>query len=167
MYDPDISNPERDNFKNYFHIYRDSMHQLRHMGFFTIVQMINLQKSFDELQKIHRTLFDISQITQYLHICFSGHIVQMIHKWGTLAPYSQQGMEALMATVKGLLIKCTMRGGGAEGESLSKQVLNLNIIRLLYKLNSDVPIALYGDGPISALYTEFIEISKNDESILE
>jgi hypothetical protein len=67
---------------------------------------------------------------------FSGHMLDMLRRHGSLARLSNQGWEALNGFIKRAIARCSQRGS-RTGIPLARFIMELSSRMLLYRLNGD------------------------------
>ena len=81
---------------------------------------VRYQKYADQCFKLFVELFGDMGMTNYWHCYGSGHFYELMHYWGNLQRFRNEGAEALNIDLKMRFLKHTQRGG-SKGRGVSRQ----------------------------------------------
>jgi len=81
---------------------------------------VRYQKYADQCFKLYVELFGDTGMTNYWHCYGSGHFYELMHHWGNLQRFRNEGAEALNIDLKMRFLKHTQRGG-SKGRGVSRQ----------------------------------------------
>lgn len=143
----DKQGPKTRCYKDYvvlFGQFNIMMHGLRQMTVLTENDITILQDSIDAFEITFCSMFDQSQVTGYFHQAFSGHLREMIRKYGSIACMSQEGWEGLMGEIKRYVLRCTTRNGCHM--LIAESAIKHQMRKLMRHASKGIPIDAESDG---------------------
>jgi hypothetical protein len=121
-------------WKEFGQLYVDTMQTLHELRSLKDDEIDAVQKKMDRMKVLFATvLTDEGDGTQYFHCMFSGHVRDMLKKYGSLSRLQQQSWEQLMSEMKRMLSRCTTRSGC--GQTIVKSLFKRYCRKLMHHLN--------------------------------
>jgi len=74
-------------------------------------EITDLWDKIIHFRKIYLDKFGTQGVTNYIHILISGHVIEMIRAFGSIAKYSGIGFESLVGRVRSFLMRRTNKAG--------------------------------------------------------
>jgi hypothetical protein len=131
----------RANWENYFQQYISIVHTICQDKInLNQEELTNLQRGIEQFGNLWIQMLPTTNIGNYFHYIFAGHVVEMMAKWGNLAQYSNQGWEALNGYMKSAIHRISQRDGSAnKGRSrLIQFIRSICLRRLGYRLDGNI-----------------------------
>jgi len=115
-------------FKNLFKLWSSIKKQLLNEKQFEPTDIENLESDIHDFKILYLDNFGTNYVTNYIHILISGHVIEMIERYGNLAIFSGIGFENLVGRVRSFYFKRTNRGGNkGRGKSRCKSKASENL----------------------------------------
>ena len=157
-------------FLKLFELFCDMWHQIGYMGTWDDERLRRLMTTITAFFLVFVFMFGEEAISPYMHWLRSGHVCSFIKRFGPLHGLNQQGLEHLMARVKGVVHRKSNRG--VTGPKLPAAILNDLMLDSVYRLHAgeksktnDIPIVPHGEGIMCEDFTKWLEA--HEASLLE
>ena len=134
-------------------VFVDVWEQVRYMGEWDAMRRNRLDDVIQVMYVQYGRMWPLKEMTQYLHIMYSGHLVSMIERFGSIHRLNNEGWEHLLSHVKRFVHDKS--NNGVTGMPLAAAVVVEGTLDIMYTMNHNETVVAGGEGPMNARFTAF------------